>query len=181
MRSRAGPLRSSLRIRRLLAPAVLAVATILFYCAPAEGIQREFKSSDGKFVAIVAPANKKRGFEERESRISIVRPGGTQISMHDFSSRDGEHGYGVGGAQWTPDSQFFVCRMSNSGGHSPLFAPVVFWSRKTNHFYQLKAYTADRIFSIAAPDRIKVDSWPGLQPVTVKLSSVKEGEVTELR
>ena len=149
--------------------------------APAERIQKEFKSPDGKFVAVVAPADEKRGFEERESRISIVRPGGTQISMHDFSSRDGEHGYGVVGAQWTPDSQFFVCQMSNSGGHSPLYAPVVFWSRKTHRFYRLKAYTADRIFSIVAPDRIQVDSWPDLQPVTVKLSRLKEGQVTELR
>ena len=181
MGSLAGTLRSSLRIRRLLVPAVLAAATVLPGYAVAKGRQKEFKSPDGKFVAVVAPADKKRSFEERESRILILRGGGTQISMHVFSSKDGEHGYGFGGAQWTPDSQYFVCRMSSSGGHSPLYAPVVFWSRKTNHFYQLKAYTADRTFSIVAPDRIKMDSWPGLQPVTVKLSSVKEGEVTELR
>ena len=163
-----------------MAPAVLAAAMVLPGYVPAERIQKEFKSPDGKFVAVVAPADKKRGFEERESRILILRGGGPQISMHDFSSEDGEHGYGVDGAQWTPDSQFFVCRMSNSGGHSPLYAPVVFWSHRTKHFYQLKAYTADRIFTIASPDKVEVDSWPGLQPVTLKLSSVKEGEVTEL-
>lgn len=180
MRLPAGTLRSKSRIRRLLVPAVLAAATVLPGYVPAERIQKELKSPDGKFVAVVAPAGKKKGFEERESRISIVRPGGTQFSMHDFSSRDGEHGYGVDGAYWTPDSQFFVCRMSNSGGHSPLYAPIVFWSRRTKHFYQLKAYTADRIFMIASPDKVKADSWPGMQPVTFRLSSVKEGEVTEL-
>ncbi len=181
MGSPAGILKSKLQIRRFLAPAVLAAAMVLPGYAPAERIQKEFRSPDGKFVAVVAPADKKRGFEERESRISIVRPGGTQISMHDFSSEDGEHGYGVDGAQWTPDSQYFVCRMSSSGGHSPLYAPVVFWSRKTHHFYQLNAYTADRIFSIAAPDKVIVDSWPDLQPATVSLGRVKEDQVTELR
>lgn len=180
MGSPPGILRSKLQIRRLLVSAIFAAATILPGYAVAKGKQKEFKSPDGKLVAVVAPAGKKKGFEERESRISIVRPGGAQISMHDFSSRDGEHGYGVLGAQWTPDSQYFVCQMSSSGGHSPLYDPVVFWNRKTRRFYQLKAYTADHIFSVAAPDRIKVDSWPDLQPVTVKLSSVKESDVTEL-
>ena len=61
-----------------------------------------------------------------------------------------------------------------------MYAPVVFWSRKTNHFYQLNDYTADRIFSIAAPDRLNADSWPGLEPVTVSLGDLKKGQVTEL-
>jgi hypothetical protein len=180
MRWTAGKIRSPLRIHRLLVSAILAAATILPGYAVAKGRQKEFKSPDGKFVAVVVPVDKKKGFEERESRISIVRPGGAPIGVHDFSSEDGEHGYGVIGAQWTPDSQFFVCRMSNSGGHSPLYVPVVFWSRRARHFYQLKAYTADRIFTIASPDKILVVSWPDLQPVTVSLSSVKESDVTEL-
>ena len=131
--------------------------------------------------AVVTPADKKIGFEKYESRISILRSGGVQLSMHDFSSEDGEHGYGVDGAQWTPDSQYFVCQMRNSGGHSPMYAPVVFWGRKTNHFYQLNDYTADLTFSIAAPDKLHVNSWPRLEPATVSLGAVKEGQVTELR
>jgi hypothetical protein len=99
--------------------------------------------------------------------------------MHDFSSADGQHGYGVDGAQWTPDSQFFVCRMSNSGGHSPMYAPVVFWSRKRNRFYQLNAYTADRTFSITTPDTVNVDTWPGLNPATVSFSGVKQAGSAE--
>ncbi|TAM81947.1 MAG: hypothetical protein EPN47_11130 [Acidobacteria bacterium] len=165
----------------MLLPAVLAAATVLFGYAPAVGRQKAFRSPDGKLTAIAVPADKKKGFEEYESRILILRREGTQIGMHDFSSKDGEHGYGVVRAQWTPDSQYFVCRMGSSGGHSPMYAPVVFWSRKSNHFYQLKTYTADRIFSIGAPDKVKVESWPKLQPATVSLSRVNEGQVTELR
>lgn len=181
MRSPAGTLRPPLSIRRFLLPVVLATATVLFGYAPAKGRQEEFKSPDARLMAIVVAADKKKGFEKYESRILILRSGGAQIGMHDFSSPDGEHGYGVAGARWTPDSQYFVCRMSNSGGHSPMYSPVVFWSRKTNHFYQLKAYTANRTFTIAAPDKVIVDSWPDLQPTTVSLASVKESQVTELR
>ena len=160
MGSPPGILRSKLQIRRLLVSAIFAAATILPGYAVAKGRQKELKSPDGKLVAIVVPADKEKGFEEYESRILILRSGGAQISMHDFSSEDGEHGYGVVGARWTPDSQYFVCRMRNSGGHSPMYDPVVFWSRKKNHFDQLKAYTADRPFRIAAPDKVFVESWP---------------------
>jgi hypothetical protein len=159
---------------------VVAVAVLAGYAGSSER-PREFKSPDAKLRAVVVPVDKQRGFEQYESRISIVRGGSRQLSVHDFSSADGEHGYGVDGAQWTPDSQFFVCRMRNSGGHSPMYAPVVFWSRKTNSFYQLNAYTADRTFSIAPPDRVGVDTWPDLEPATVSLGGVERGQATELR
>lgn len=180
MRSRAGTSGSPLRIGSLLLLAVLAAAALFGY-GPLDGRRKVFKSPDAGLLAIVAPADKKAGIEGRESRILILRSGGNQISMQDFSSQDGEHGYGVVGAQWTPDSQYFVCRMTNSGGHSPVYVPLVFWNRKTNHFYQLKAYTAGRVFSIVSPDRVNVESWPDLQPAVVSLSRLREGQVTELR
>jgi hypothetical protein len=176
-----GTLRPASWIRRSFGPTLfLAVAVLVGYAGSGERLKK-FKSPDAKLTAVVTPADKKRGFEKYESRISILRSGGVQVSLHDFSSEDGEHGYGVDGAQWTPDSRYFVCRMRNSGGHSPMYAPVVFWSRKTDHFYQLNAYTAYRIFSIAAPDKVNADSWPGLQPATISLVGVKKDQVTELR
>jgi len=93
---------------------------------------------------------------------------------------DGEHGYGVDAAQWTRDSEFFVCVMSNSGGHSPMYQAVVFWSRKTNRFYQLDAYTGDRSFSVAPHDSVRVNTWPGLEPAIVSLGNLKHGQATEL-
>jgi len=176
-----GTLRPASWVRRSFGPTLfIAVAVLVGYAGSGEGLKK-FKSPDAKLTAVVTPAGKERGFEKYESRISILRSGGVQVSMHDFSSEGGEHGYGVDGAQWTPDSQYFACRMRNSGGHSPMYAPVVFWSRKTDRFYQLNDCTADSIFSIAAPDKVNADSWPGLQPVTISLGGAKEGQVTELR
>jgi len=180
-RPRAGSLKAAAWIRRSLGSALFLAAAALVGSTGSGERPKEIKSPDARFTAVVTPADKKIGFEKYESRIAIQSSGGIQVSTHDFSSEDGEHGYGVDGAQWTPDSQHFVCQMRNSGGHSPMYAPVVFWSRKTNHFYQLSDCTADRIFKIAAPDRVSVDSWPGLEPATVSLGAVKEGQVTELR
>ena len=180
-RSRARALGSPSATRGYLLFVALVAVTTLYGYGPLKGRRKEFKSPDARLLAIVVPADKKTGIEGRESRILILRSGGAEISMHDFSSKDGDHGYGVLDAQWTPDSQYFVCRMTNSGGHSPTYVPVVFWNRKTNHFYQLEAYTADHIFSITASDRVKVESWPDLQPAVVSLSRLREGQVTELR
>ena len=134
MKSRAGtPRLASLSRRSLGLTLVVAVAVLVGYAGSGKRL-KDFKSPDGKLTAVVVPVDKQTGFEEYESRISILLGGSRQLSVHDFSSADGEHGYGVDVAQWTPDSQFFVCRMRNSGGHSPMYAPVVFWSRRTKRF-----------------------------------------------
>jgi hypothetical protein len=75
----------------------------------------------------------------------------------------------VDAAQWTPDSQFFIFRLRNSGGHMPMYAPVAFWSRSRNHFYQLVDYTADQIFSVTAPDKVSMETWPNMKPATIAL------------
>ena len=180
-RSQVGMLGSASWIRKLFVLSLLMAASLLAGYAGARQRLDKFKSPTGRLTAVVAPASKERGFEKYESGISILRGGGVQVSMHNFSSEDGEHGYGVDQARWTPDSQYFVCQMRNSGGHSPMYAPVVFWSRKTNHFYQLNSYTADRTFSIAAPEKVNVDSWPSLASATVSLGALKKDQVTELR
>lgn len=179
-RCQTGALRLGAWIRKPYGLSLLVTATLIAgYAASGERLH-EFDSPDGRLRAVVTPADKRIGFEKYESRISILRRGGIQVGMHNFSSEDGEHGYGVDQAQWTPDSQYFVCRMRSSGGHSPMYAPVVFWSRKTSHFYQLNDYTAWRMFAITAPDNVNVDSWPGLAPATLSLGAMKEGQVNEL-
>jgi len=57
---------------------------------------------------------------------------------------------------------------------------VVFWSRRTNRFYQLKDFTADQTFSISAPDKLSVDTWPAVNPATVWLENIPPGEAAEL-
>ena len=159
-----------------------ALAIAVFLAAGSAGPGRaalKFHSTDRKLIAFVIPVGKQRGFEGSESQIDI-RKGGKLLRSHDFASEDGDHGYGVDGAHWTPDSQFFVCRMRSSGGHSPMYAPVVFWSRRTNRFYQLKDFTADQTISISAPDKLSVDTWPAVNPATVWLENIPSGKATEL-
>jgi hypothetical protein len=139
----------------------------------------EYPSPDHRFKAVIVPGNKMTGVSE--SRVSVLSSDGTQLQAHDFSSSDGEHGYGVNAALWTSDSQNFVFRMSSSGGHSPMFAPIVFWNRKSNRFYSLTNYTADNSFVMTGPDQLKVLTWPGMQAATVSLSRLKPSEMTELR
>ncbi len=157
------------------------VALVLGSAPVPDAKSKVFVSPDKSLVATVIPADKQEGLEQLESRVEISSKGGSQLRMHDFSSDDGEHGYGEDGARWTPDSQFFVLRMRSSGGHSPTYAPVVFWSRKTHRFYQLNDCTADMTFSVTAPDRVSVDTWPGLKPVTLSLHSLQDRQVSKLR
>jgi hypothetical protein len=82
-----------------------------------------YVSPDWKSVASVVPDGKEAGNERAEDRIEIVGPKCEVMSSHEFSSDDGEHGYGLDGGQWTMDSRFFVFRLRNSGGHSPMNAP----------------------------------------------------------
>jgi hypothetical protein len=149
---------------------ILAISILIGLASPYE--PATLKSPDGQLTAVVSG--------KTESRISIQRSNGTQLRMHDFSSAGGQNGFGADGAQWTPDSQFFVIRLRSSGGHMPTYALVVFWSRKANRFYHLINYTADQIFSVAAPDKVNVSTWPDLKPKTVSLHSVTESERNEL-
>jgi len=137
-------------------------------------------SPDKKLVANIIAVGKEKGLEWYESRIEVRRHDGTLLSGQDFSSSDGDHGYGADLASWTPDSRFFVARMRSSGGHSPAYAPVVFWSRKRNCFYQLDDYTGDISFSVSAPDKVSLSTWPGMKPVTVSLHLVKGDQISKL-
>lgn len=138
------------------------------------------KSPDAQLIAVITATDRRMRVNGNESRIEIRRYN-DQICVHDFSSSDGEHGYGIDGAEWTPDSQYFVFRLRSTGGHSPMFAPIAFWSRKENRFYSLMDYTGDTTFLVVAPDQIKARTWPGLLPASVSLRSLKKSDVAVLR
>ena len=63
-------------------------------------------------------------------------------------------------ASWTPDSQFFVYNLANSGGHSPWHLPVHFFTRRAITVENLEDYIDDpptgEKFSVFAPDVIEV-------------------------
>lgn len=56
-----------------------------------------------------------------------------------------------------------------------MYAPLVFWSRKANRFYQLNDYTADQGLSVASPEKVSVFTWPDLKPVTLSLGAIGKG------
>lgn len=143
---------------------VLILAFSLLFANPNESLT----SPDGQLIAVVSG--------QTESRISIQRSDGTPVGQHDFSPSGSQDGYLADGAQWTPDSRFFVIRLRSSSGRIPEYALVVYWSRKANRFYHLPNYTADQIFSVEAPDKVNVSTWPGLKPVTISLHNVAESD-----
>ncbi len=138
-----------------------------------------YVSPDKRQIAKVFSVAKEGG--QPESKIEIYAAGnGTLLSACNFFSPDGQHGYGVTRSQWTDDSGFFVFTMSNSGGHSPMFAPVVFWSRKDKIFYELPQYTVSQVFNLRG-DTIQLSTWPGMQPATVRLHHLRRGDAVAVK
>ncbi len=87
---------------------------------------KEFRSPNGKYLALVIPYPK-APHGAGESRIEI-HSGDAIVSSASYSSEDGEHGFGVERAAWSPDSKFFVYSMSSSGGHQAWHFPTYFVS-----------------------------------------------------
>jgi len=106
---------------------------------------KEFRSPDGKYLAIVIPLPK-APYGSGESKIEIHVKDAI-VSSASYSSEDGEHGFGVERAKWSPDSKFFVYSMSSSGGHQSWHFPTYFIS--VNDFKT--RYLDDYVGSITQP------------------------------
>src|SRR5664279_2912042 len=74
---------------------------------------KEYISPDGAVVVTVEST------KTHESRLEFRGNSGKLLARVDYSSQDGEHGQSVAKASWTPDSQFFVYSLGNTGGHQP--------------------------------------------------------------
>lgn len=132
----------------------------------------KFRSPDGNLIAVIS--SNQVPDATRESRIEIRTHTGQLLVKHNYGSEDGEHGYGVTKAAWTPDSQFFVCSLESSGGHQPWHSPVQFFSAKRNNFFSLDDKLNDAVmnpqFEISPPDRVAFELWFRKQNKTVSLS-----------
>lgn len=120
---------------------ITVMLTLMFSwsVAHAAGKVKTYICSRGVLLAAVVPVGKK-GFEDQESRVEIRSADGRRISWKSFSSRDGEHGWGVNHAAWTGDGQFFIFNTSSSGGHQPWSLPIYFYSLRQNRFYKLDSF-----------------------------------------
>lgn len=107
----------------------------------------------------------------------MITEAGRLLAQRSYTSDDGEHGYGVVKAQWTPDSQFFVFSVVSSGGHQPWRSPVEYFNRKTHGFFNLDDVLNDAVINpevvIGAPDTVTVDLLLAKKAVTVSLSTLK--------
>lgn len=116
------------------------------------GEQSTFLSPDKELEALVIPII-------HESRIEIRTSRGELLLRKDFDSPDGEHGYQVMYAAWTPDSEFFVFSTTSSGGHQPWRFPTYFYCRRSGKVNCLDDYLGsitEPNFRVTGPDLISV-------------------------
>ena len=123
-------------LRRLL------VCSAFFLLFASRGAQAngnvEHKNRDGVRVVVVPVG--KPGREKYESRIEFYTPKDRPLCTLDYSSEDGEHGFGVVKAAWTQDGRYFVFSLSSSGGHQPWHCPTLFYNTKDSRIYSLDEF-----------------------------------------
>lgn len=145
---------------------------------PAIGLHAQeratYRSPDGALIAEVRRVNK-----SREAVVTIRGADGKLLFKEDYSSSDAEHGQGVCFAVWTPNSQFFVYSLQNSGGHQPWAHPTEFYSRDKREAFNLDRLTypiTECEFKLQSPDWIitkRLDAKAGRYDVPLKVSLSK--------
>ena len=140
-------------------------------------------SPDGKLIAVIRSSHVAEASDE--SRIELRTATGKLLTKRNLTSSDGEHGFGVTKAAWTPDSQFFVVSLASSGGHQGWHSPVQFFSRKNGQFLSLDDALHDAVtnpeFSVSAPDVVTVELYFSRQNKTVTLSKIAKRPVASGR
>lgn len=160
-------------LRRFVLLALVASIGAPSHAQP-ERTRQDHRSPDGKLIATVIDVNR-----AHESRLEIRSSAGKLLLAQDHSSTDMEHGQVICKVAWTPDAEFFVFSMSNTGGHSPLGRPTSFYSRRQNRIYSLDqaiGYITDWDFRVEAPNwiitkRLERTDGDESSPVRVALSA----------
>jgi hypothetical protein len=96
----------------------------------------EYKNRDGLRVVVV-PVGKPSGHEAYESRIEFLTAEGKLLCSLDYSSEDGDHGFGIVKAAWTEDGRYFVFSLTSSGGHQGWHFPTHFYNTNDMKIYYL--------------------------------------------
>jgi len=135
----------------------------------------QYLAPDGRARVVIVPIGKETGKVDSESRIEFRSADNELLCALDYSSEDGEHGFGVVKAEWTPDSHYFVFSLSSSGGHQPWHAPTPFYSRRDGIVRELDDYFQPGIskadFQLIAPNTVRTEALEG-KPVSVRLDSL---------
>jgi hypothetical protein len=142
----------------------------------------EYKNVEGFRVA-VSSVGKLHGHLDKESKFEFYSPENQKLCALDYSSEDGEHGFGVVKAEWTPDGRYFVFSISSSGGHQPWHTPTLFYSPKHEAILSLDSYVdasgiSKAEFSLKAPNTLLTEAWnknEKMVPVSVSLDNLTAG------
>jgi hypothetical protein len=155
---------------------------------------RIFEAPDKAMRALVFPSDINRDATlrlahrpEMEGRVVIRSSAGETVMSKDYSSPDGEHGYHIDYAKWSPDSQFFVYSLMSSGGYSPWRMPIMVYSRKKERIAKFSDMiggypTLSGEFKFASPHTLVATTWkqPGALedrvPISVDLDAAFENE-----
>ena len=135
---------------------LLVIITAAVALAANDNGRRAVRSPNGRYTALITPTAK----NPQENAI-VIRSGPKPVWSHDFSSPDGQHGYRVEKAEWTPDSKYFVFSLVSSGGHSVQNAPTMFYSVERKLFCTLGDYFEDSTpnpqFTVIAPAKVTIE------------------------
>lgn len=138
---------------------------------------KEYRSKDSGRVVISAVRNPSRE-AGHESKIEFYSAENQMLCTLDYSSEDGEHGFGVVKAAWTSDGKYFVFSLTSSGGHQAWHTPTLFYSVRDFEIHSLDSYVeASGIskgdFTLKSPNIVLTEVWRGEStPATFRLDSL---------
>jgi hypothetical protein len=142
---------------------LLSLVMLVAAASTAAAAQRAetYISPDKSLSAVVIPVGP-AGRAADESLVEIRGARHTLLLKKSFASEDGEHGYVVAKAAWTPDSQFFVFSVESSGGHQPWHAPTFVYRRGDAGLLALDDFVgpvSSPDFELKAPHAISTEKW----------------------
>jgi hypothetical protein len=157
-----------------LALTILLIAALQAVAQRAHPRVQKYPSPDKGVVVVIVST--KAAEATQESVVEFRSSSGKVLARMDYSSPDGEHGFGVEKAAWTPDSAFFVYSLESSGGHQAWHSPVHFYSRQRTQIFSLDDTLRDAVmnpqFSVEAPDKVTIELYSEKKKLTVSLSSL---------
>jgi hypothetical protein len=148
---------------------VLVVLQILLPQISRSRAAKEYRSKEGRRVLVADFAKPESTIE---SKIEFYTADNRILCALDYSSEDGEHGFGVVKAAWTPDQKYFVFSLTSSGGHQAWHTPTLFYNLRDNSIYSLDSYVDAGIskgdFSLKDPNVVLTEVWRNQRPTPIK-------------
>jgi len=138
---------------------LVAICALAAFASSHPQQPQRYLSPDKAVIAVIVLGGPKKS----ESQVELRSSAGKVLFHKDYTSQDGAHGFGVAQAAWTPNSQFFIYSMEDSGGRAAWHSPTWFFSRKLNRMMSLDDALNDSVsfpnFKLVPPDEVTVTLW----------------------